>query len=296
MGLACCTARPTIPAKLSFVALDLDGTTLNTDHKISTKNLGVIRDVLNRKIGLAIATGRSMSGIYEHLEKIKPSVPVPVLSLNGALCLRYGVDGKITEIFKDPVPADIVKEVVALGLEKGFMVQFYISDEIYAYPQTEKHIEHMKKYESLAGHPQKVIKSEEELMALGQPAKILLFTDDPDSLIKFSEEKFGDRVHLVRGSPVPFFVEYLAKGVCKGNGLLKLCKELKIDPKSVLAFGDGDNDKEFLELSGYGVAMKNARDVTKAKADYVLQWTNDEDGVGRQLELMIQEGKLNPPE
>jgi len=38
--------------------------------------------------------------------------------------------------------------------------------------------------------------------------------------------------------------------------------------------------------------MKNARQVTKDKADVVLEWSNDEDGVGRQLERLTKEGSL----
>ena len=47
----------------------------------------------------------------------------------------------------------------------------------------------------------------------------------------------------------------------------------------VISFGDGDNDKEFLEMSGFGIAMKNAGKQAKESSKLVLEWTNDEDGV-----------------
>jgi len=129
-------------------------------------------------------------------------------------------------------------------------VQFYIGDKVYAVPKSEKHLELMKRYEVLAGYPQIKLKDFNELEKLGDPAKILLLTEDPDSLLEMAKKKFGDSLHLVRGSPDPFFVEFLAKGVCKGTGLLKLCEAEKIDPKSIVAFGDGDNDMEFLQYAG----------------------------------------------
>ena len=60
----------------------------------------------------------------------------------------------------------------------------------------------------------------------------------------------------------------------------------------VVSFGDGDNDKEMLELSGLGFAMTNAKDDGKAKAvaDAITTWTNHEDGVGKTLDALEQAG------
>jgi hydroxymethylpyrimidine pyrophosphatase-like HAD family hydrolase len=54
-----------------------------------------------------------------------------------------------------------------------------------------------------------------------------------------------------------------------------LCLEIGVPLEEVIAFGDGDNDIEFLELAGKGIAMKNARDTLKAVADEITEWTND---------------------
>uniref|UniRef100_A0A7S0H659 Haloacid dehalogenase-like hydrolase n=1 Tax=Amorphochlora amoebiformis TaxID=1561963 RepID=A0A7S0H659_9EUKA len=283
---------PTGRSIYRFVALDLDGTTLNTKHQLSKRNIAAIRSMVEKGVGVAIATGRSMSGIYEHLETLQLPYPIPVLCLNGALALKGTCDGKTQPLFTDPVPKDLVSQVVSLGQETGDMIQFYVDDKVYALPLNEEHQVLMKRYQVLTGHPQTQLRDVKELKSIGQPAKILLLTNDADGLMEKAKNRFGNKLHLVRGSPEPFFVEFLQKGVCKGTGLLKLCQVEKIDPSSIVAFGDGDNDMEFLQNAGFGIAMKNAREVTKDKADMVLPYTNDQDGVGRQIEDMLSEGSL----
>ena len=56
-----------------------------------------------------------------------------------------------------------------------------------------------------------------------------------------------------------------------------------IAPEEAMAFGDGDNDKEMLEFVGIGVAMGNAVDTAKEKADYITDHVDD-DGVAKALQ------------
>ena len=99
----------------------------------------------------------------------------------------------------------------------------------------------------------------------------------------------GPRV--IRGSP-PFFVEVLHGDVSKGAGLVQLCASLGVPATEVVAFGDGDNDIEFLQEAGLGLAMANARQVLKDVADGVTERSNDQDGVAHELERLVAEGLL----
>ncbi len=65
---------------------------------------------------------------------------------------------------------------------------------------------------------------------------------------------------------------------------------LGIDLSEIVAFGDGNNDKEFLEYAGCGLAMKNASTLAKSSSKAVLEWSNHEDGVARHLEYMNELG------
>ena len=71
-----------------------------------------------------------------------------------------------------------------------------------------------------------------------------------------------------------------------------MCDWLGVGCDEVVAFGDGDNDIEFLQAAGLGLAMKNARDVLKEVAAGVTERTNDEDGVAHELRRLRSEGLL----
>ena len=58
----------------------------------------------------------------------------------------------------------------------------------------------------------------------------------------------------------------------------------------MVAFGDGDNDVEFLEYAGLGVAMKNAGRRAQEAADDVTELTNDQDGVAFYIEKLESSG------
>ena len=71
-----------------------------------------------------------------------------------------------------------------------------------------------------------------------------------------------------------------------------MCDWLGVGCDEVVALGDGDNDIEFLQAAGLGLAMKNARDVLKEVAAGVTERTNDEDGVAHELRRLRSEGLL----
>ena len=56
------------------------------------------------------------------------------------------------------------------------------------------------------------------------------------------------------------------------------CQREKISHEDIIAFGDNYNDADLLEYAGTGVAMGNAPDPVKQKADIIAP-ANDEDGV-----------------
>jgi hydroxymethylpyrimidine pyrophosphatase-like HAD family hydrolase len=224
---------------------------------------------------------------------------VPLVCFNGALGLRCtaaflaGQEPEPLELFATPVPDEAARAVLRHAAQRGELVQYYAGRSIHVACQTEDHLALTRDYAALTGVACHVYdESYQRALSVGAPFKMLLMTRDVDSTLGAAQAALPPSdLHLIRGTP-PFFVECLHPLVNKGEGLRRLCGALGIPLSEVVAFGDGDNDAEFIQLAGLGLAMANARHLLKDVADGVTDYSNDEDGVARALRKLMREGRF----
>lgn len=69
----------------------------------------------------------------------------------------------------------------------------------------------------------------------------------------------------------------------KHRGMERCCRILGITPKECIAFGDASNDMEMLQMAGLGIAVANATPECKSAADFVSEFTNNQDAVAKEL-------------
>lgn len=303
-----------------MVAFDLDGTLLGQDHKISDYSVQYLRSLHQKGLIISIATGRSPAAIAEVIRRLNFDFPsphslgFPIVTTNGAkgihVChdttLEVGekkegdgnpmIDGrmKVTELFHQPVPLDLARKTLKVAKDIGCVTNYYIGHDIYAQVLEDWHLEATKKYSNLTGVDFTYCKDDyQEAMQRGLPSKLLVLCEPHtiDDTFQKVDEALGHEAKVIRGSP-PFFVEVLNKNVNKGNGLQSLCESLGVDISECIAFGDGDNDIEFIVKAGLGVAMMNARDTVKEIADAITDHSNHEDGAIRMLQRLESENKL----
>jgi len=126
------------------------------------------------------------------------------------------------------------------------------------------------------------------LIEAGQlPLKILALSDDPDADAKKAMSLMPDGMELTV-IPAEMHLEFLNSKLSKGHSLERLVVEfLKLDMSQVVAFGDNHNDVEMMRRVGEGVAMMNAKPVVKEAANRVCEWTNEEEGVAKELEQLV---------
>jgi len=116
--------------------------------------------------------------------------------------------------------------------------------------------------------------------------KVIMLAEEDSTLTQLRpelERSLADRVTITKA--VQGMLEVLPPGANKGDGVRRLLEHIGVSPAKVIAFGDGENDIEMLELVGVGVAMENASPKLKSRAAFLTS-SNDDDGVARVLQLL----------
>lgn len=283
---------------LKLIALDLDGTTLNSNHQVSEKTLSTIRRLSKKGVIVMIATGRSIISTIDYALQFDLAVPVPVSVFNGSV--GFMVSGKNMDggeskelLYSNPIPIPMCRELIDFAKKYNWVVQYYNAEtgEVSTSPKSDDHMELLNKYAKLTGKKQTYIESFDQLLDSYGSAKLIILCSDCDDLItKATAELTQGAWHFFKGSD--YFCEFLHAGMSKGEGLRTMTNKCGISLDQVVAFGDGNNDKEFIDYAGVGVAMKNASELPKSLANEITEYNNDEDGVARHLELLESQGRF----
>jgi len=293
---------------MKMVALDLDGTLLNGAHQVSASSRSKLAELAELGVLIVVASGRSGPAMYPLIEALAlPQLQTFAVAYNGACCFEFPrgfnhkqqqheggaalpLPGGKKKIFGESFLAETTaKTILRFAEARGLLAQVYVGNDIFVNCKSDDHRQFTRRYAELTGCDHR----QTDEYPTNAVLKLLLMTDDPDAVVADLKrhDDITQSAHVVRGSP-PFFVELLRRDVCKGNGLRSLCHKLGVDLDDVIAFGDGENDLEFLQLAGLGVAMRNGRDVVKEAADRVTDEDNDHDGVARFLTKLQAEGIL----
>ena len=119
------------------------------------------------------------------------------------------------------------------------------------------------------------------------PPTKLVAVDAPEALDRLRpqlQERFGERLFIAKS--LPYFLEFASPHVSKGSGLAFVAAHLGFDLAHTVAFGDGENDIQLLDAAGYAIAVDNADEPLKARADWVCPAVDDE-GVALVLEAYL---------
>jgi len=245
-----------------LVALDLDGTLLNDDHKISKSTSEYIKILRQKGIIFTIITGR----MYCSARMIAEQLGIEndfLICYNGAL-IRKGED-IISHIYLEK---DISEELIN-NIKEDLLI--FISDRLYVRaktPNTEEYTDRSKVFAnsflSMDYHGDKITKL------------IIIPSKDFLEYEKKMKYKFGKKAYITHSTNR--FLEIMNPSVSKANALKRYCEYFHIPLEQTISFGDGMNDIEMLKESGLGIAMENSWEVVKKSADDITL-SNNEDGV-----------------
>lgn len=278
------------------IASDVDGTLLNSNHTLHpltanalVKIVKAVQDPQSHLQYFFLATGKTRSGA---LHNLTPELQTLLQSFPGVYSQGlYCLGEQQQVVFERLLSAESVQAAEQLALQHQLTLLGYYADRIFATHWSKK--QHIDDIHSKYGEPEPV------LLPTFQGRewhKLILMHDDNPVLQRVYRPLWNDlaeRHGATTTQAVPFMLELLPAGCNKGVGVRQLCQVLGINPETeLLALGDGENDKELLEMAACGIAVGNAVAVTKDMADIVMTETNNEGAAGIALEFYgLQQGK-----
>ena len=261
-----------------MICLDIDGTLLNSNHKISEKVKNAINIVANeKKIPVILVSARMPKGI-KFLQK-ELEIEQPIICYSGALIL----DKDNNMLSKEFIDVFNLEEIYKLVSDHNIHISLYKDDEWYI-----EEMDYWSKQESEITNIIPKIIDFNELIELWKnegtgPNKILCMAN-PDKINFLKENIKASDLNIYPSKPT--YLEIMPTNASKTSAINCLQKKFDINKDEIIAMGDNYNDIDMIEYAGLGIAMGNApEDVKKHANDVTL--TNDEDGVAEALKKYV---------
>lgn len=253
--------------KYKLICVDLDGTLLDKDGKITRENKAEIKKAYKNGIKIAITTGRRYPSAKQHLDLLE--VEGMIIALNGAY-----IRGKVPHefIYECPLEEAEVEQIFEVVLRYQIKALFSsVNDFILYDPASPCTKDWLERIRGLSG---KILKVS---LVCEENAKIIANARTELEMLKQFE---------VVTSEVNY-VEVMKQGCSKGAAVRRLAQVLGIEQREILCIGDNENDISMINYAGCGIAMGNACEVLKQAADFITD-TNTNSGVAKAIYKMLR--------
>ena len=283
-----------------LVAIDLDGTMLNSYGVVSEETKNTIKEIEKQGVEVIIASGRPIDSIKQIAKEIESKNYF--IAGNGAIIYDMKKD---EIIYEKTLSKEKVLEIIKKCEENSISYNVYTEKEILAtslkYNVLYYHKENLKKEENkktkinIVNNMYEYVKNKEDARYL----KITICDENKtvfNSIIKKLKDikniEILDVSHMARKTIVQgteeyqisyYYTEISTENVDKWDAIQFLIEKLNIKKEEVMAIGDNINDKKMIENSGLGIAMKQSTPSVLEIADEVTE-SNNEDGVAKILQ------------
>lgn len=264
--------------RYKLIAVDIDGTLVNSRSELTPRTRSAIQKALDAGVIFTISTGRPMRGV-EWLNVLLPC-DLPFITYNGAAVVM-GKSKKV--LLHQALPYELSREALTLGVKNDTGTFAWVDDVLYAATQNAKN----EIYKRISGYEPIIQQDMDSLLQNG--ASKILWCDSADKIGRLQDEMqehFAGKLNCHTSSPM--LLEFVDLAASKANAMAKIGELYGIDASEMIAVGDGFNDISMLEYAGLGVAMANAPQAVKDRADFITL-SNDDDGVAYVIEKFFNE-------
>jgi Cof subfamily protein (haloacid dehalogenase superfamily) len=283
---------------IKLLALDLDGTLLNSKGVVPDANRAAIRAAEDRGVLVTIATGRRFRD--GRPVGIELELNAPLVTHNGAL-IKYA--DSLETVAASLLPTETVMEVLRVGKGfggdalvsadphgKGTLLYDRVADDnipFQRYIRWSEMLHGDDAYEAISH-----VDSLEDIIADHEVIHVSFSGTcvRMEEMIDVLKNELGETVTVL---PTIYprrdftLIDILPSDASKGKGVEKLALLNGLQPENVMTIGDNFNDLEMLEFAGTPVVMGNADPSLLERAEFYTTVTNDENGVAAAIEQFI---------
>lgn len=271
------------PARIKMLVIDIDGTLLNPEGKITAYTRETILAARAEGLVVTLATGRRYGNTAPIAAEL--GIDCPLIMYDGALVLEHP---HASILHAQSLEAKIAQEVVGVlaraGMQPVVHPAFHLSEEIWTGPAERDNV-WIEAY--FAAFPERMRRKPYAALCVGHadPLRVVTFAEEEAilQLLPAVEALECSGTWIRRGNYGSAELAVMRKGCSKASGVEALARTLNITMAEVMALGDNNNDVEMLAAAGWGVAMGQASEHVKAAAD-ATTWSNAEEGAARAIE------------
>lgn len=275
--------------KYKMIAMDMDGTLLTTDKRVSEKSREVLKKASDAGIKLVVCTGRIFTSAWFYADLI--GTEAPIIASNGAYIREKDRD---EVIYTKTLPKEDIYKAARIVKDYGFYPFLFSSNTIFAEKviytaqmydkQNESLPENRKVKIVLTDNIEKTIEENHEIIL-----KIVVVSEMNEvERLRELRNKISEELDASIAASAENNFEVMSRGISKGNAVKILGDCYGISRDEIICIGDNENDISMIQYAGCGVAMGNAADSLKSVADYITD-TNDNDGVAKAIEKLLFE-------
>lgn len=265
-----------------IIACDLDETLLTSKKNVSIKDLAAIKKARELGVKFVPATGRGYKSVGNTLKQLETfgKKDEYVISFNGG-AITENLDERILSF--NGLPFSLANELYKRGVKFDVCMHIYTKEFVYVYNYNDED----RKYVQGRMEIEEIFEHDLEFLRNQKIAKIL-YADTNIPHLNELEKSVRD---IASETDISYssnrYLEFNAKGINKGFGLLKIADLLGIDHKETIAIGDNLNDLSMIKAAGLGVCVANGNPQLKESSDYVTTATNNEGAVAEVIEKFI---------
>jgi len=248
---------------IRMIALDVDGTLLDDDHRISENTIRTIRRAAEQGVKIVLCTGRGSMSAKPVMEEL--GLEGVMITHNGASIMD--TNGKVLHEFTFSVRD--VEELIRSCRERGVHYDLNTSDNMIVDQMTS---EARMMYEAYLAMPDMV----DDVLEVSEPLVKFCMFGSQDMMDQVERDWPDDQQELRFIRSGDYFVDVMRPDVSKGIALKKLAEIWQVNRSEILAMGNYYNDIDMLRFAGIGIAVANSPDEVKQAADEVTVSNNEE--------------------